>query len=73
MSYTSINVSLRSKSFKKGVTLPKNVVLELAKKATKYYFYKGTNVLNETFKSSQGSGIILTTNEIKDIGKELSR
>ena len=44
------------------------VARELAKMAAKYYVNKGTK-LKKTFTSSEGSGITLTNNEIKDFMK----
>ena len=57
------------KGGKKGVTLAKNAVPELAEKATWYYVNKGINQLNKKNTSSKGSGITLAKNEIKDIMK----
>ena len=44
------------------------VAPELAKMVAKYYVNKGIN-LKKTFTSSEGSGITLTNNEIKDFMK----
>ena len=42
---------------------------ELANGATRYYVNKGINQLNKKFASTEGLGITLTNNEIKDTTK----
>ena len=56
-------------ALKKGITLAKVAAPGLAKKATEYYVNKGINELNKKFTSTKGSGITLTSNEVKDIIK----
>ena len=68
-SYTSINVSFKSKSIKKGVTLVRDAAPESAEKATEHYVNKGINKLDKKFTKRKGSGITLAKNEIKDIMK----
>ena len=54
--------------------LTKCISLEpkLAAKATEYYIYKRINELNKKLTSSEGSGITLTNNKMKDIMKVIS-
>ena len=52
-----------------GVETYKWTAPELAEMAKKYYINKGINKLKKNFKSSEDSGIIITSNSIKDIMK----
>ena len=60
---------LAGKEALKKVSLAPKLAPILAEKATEYYINKGINELNKKFKSSKGTGITLTNNEIKDIMK----
>ena len=62
-------VEALKRGVKKGLTLTKITVTELAEKATEYYVSKGINELNKKFTLSSGSGITPTKNEMKDIMK----
>ena len=67
--YGELLVALPYAAFKEETQQLIKIALELTKYATKYIVNKGLDRLKKYFPISEGSGITLTNNEIKDIIK----